>query len=80
MVIPKNVDSFSSELKKEFCELLKITEEKYDNILERAKTQLSCGFSLEEFLARTSFMLSQPFYHSVLPLRYQYYPSSYDMS
>ena len=26
MVIPKNVDSFSSELKKEFCELLKITE------------------------------------------------------
>ena len=37
MVIPKNVDSFSSELKKEFCELLKITEEKYDNILERAK-------------------------------------------
>ena len=37
MVIPKNVDSLSFELKKEFCELLKITEEKYDNILKKAK-------------------------------------------
>ena len=34
MVIPKNVDSLTPDLKSEFCELLKITEEKYDKILK----------------------------------------------
>ena len=36
MVIPKNVDSLTPDLKSEFCELLKITEEKYDKILKKA--------------------------------------------
>tara|TARA_B100000809_G_scaffold266766_1_gene331376 strand:+ start:3035 stop:4912 length:1878 start_codon:yes stop_codon:yes gene_type:complete len=37
MVIPKNVESLNPDLKQEFCELLKITEEDYDRILEKAR-------------------------------------------
>ena len=33
MVIPKNVDSLTPDLKSEFCELLKITEEKYLSLI-----------------------------------------------
>lgn len=37
MVIPKNVEPLNNDLKKEFCDLLKITENEFDRILERAK-------------------------------------------
>ena len=37
MVIPKNVEPLNPKLKQEFCDLLKITIEDYDKILEKAK-------------------------------------------
>lgn len=37
MVIPKNVVPLDCDLKLEFCELLKITEDDYDRILEKAR-------------------------------------------
>ena len=38
MVIPKNTETLNPNLKKEFCDLLKITLEDYDRILEKAIT------------------------------------------
>jgi penicillin-binding protein 2 len=37
MVIPKNVETLDPNLKQEFCDLLKITLEDYDRILEKAR-------------------------------------------
>jgi penicillin-binding protein 2 len=37
MVIPKNVEPLNPKLQQEFCDLLKITIEDYDKILEKAK-------------------------------------------
>ena len=37
MVIPKNVETLDPNLKQEFCDLLKITLEVYDRILEKAR-------------------------------------------
>ena len=36
MVIPKNTETLNPNLKQEFCDLLKITQEDYDRILEKA--------------------------------------------
>jgi penicillin-binding protein 2 len=36
MVIPKNTETLDPNLKQEFCDLLKITQEDYDRILEKA--------------------------------------------